>query len=191
MINLSKDNRSVSLSKVPSIQVVVTWPAVTDYDLGAEILYKDGTTESLATFGAYQTQPQSTSRNGTVRLSGDAGRGSGVASETLYVEWDDEIDTIAPWVYSAQSNGTGSFYRHRVGTTITAGSQAVTIDADNASNNDTIYTLVPGFLKFDGSIQVEYAEFYSRPNTELRPKFKKTMMGRRSFDMAGPRNNYK
>lgn len=194
MINLTKDNRSVSLDKVPSIGVVTSWPAVTDYDLGAEILYKDGSIESLATFGAKGTSAKTVSKNGTIVLRGDAGRGVGYSEEVMSVEWDDEIDMVAPWVYSAQSNGVGSFRKHRVSTTITVGDNVVTINADDASSNSTVYTLVPGLLRFSGtSVLIEFLERYSEPGSESRPKFVKAGLfgGGRLLSMSGPRNQYK
>lgn len=192
MINLTKESSFVSLDKVPSFDVVVSWPAATDYDLGAEILYKDGTSESLATFGAGSVPALRASRNGTVELSGDAGRGAGVATETLSVQWDNDIARIAPWVYSAQSNGTGSFRQHRVTTEILIG-EGVRIDANNASRNPLVYTLVPGEIFFeDGSLRVEYREDYSPITSEKRPIYARTFAGHKMvLRMNGPKNNYK
>lgn len=195
MINLNKGNPSVFLKKVPSVGVKVQWPATTDYDLGAEILYKDGSTESLAWFPVGgESSFSNVSRNGTVILRGDAGRGVGTSEEVMSIDWDDEIQSIAPWVYSAQSNGTGSFFRHKVTTGITVGSETVAISAEDASDNDTVYTLVPGILHFNASeIQVDYLELYSDPRSEYRPAFRPLSIFNRAkfLSMNGPRNAYK
>lgn len=190
MINLTKG--SVSLSKGSKIQVRIVWPAATDYDAGCEILYRDGSTESIATFGAQGVSARPVSKNGSVRHLGDAGRGSGYAQEVISIEPDVEILEITPWAYSAQSNGTGSFYKYQVSMEVKAGDQEVLINADNASNNRTIYTCVPAVIVFeDGVPTVKYAEQYSEPGSEKRPKYKKTLFRLPELTLSGPRNNYK
>jgi tellurite resistance protein TerA len=186
MAHISLEKGSVRLTKDRAIRVRILWPAATDYDAGAEILYKDGTTESIATFGAKGVEARTTSRNGTVRHSGDAVRGAGTATETIGIYPDDEILEITPWAYSAQSNGTGSFYKYGVSMEVTAGDQTVRIDAKNASNDPTIYTCVPAVIVLDDGPVVKYAEQYSRPGSELRPKYEGD-----EFTFEGPRNNYK
>lgn len=190
MINLTKG--AVSLKKGSYIRVRISWPAATDYDAGCEILYRDGSTESIATFGARGLNAKTISRTGSVRHMGDEGRGAGEAQEIIEIDPDDEILEITPWAYSAQSNGTGSFRRYRVSMEVTAGDQGVRIDASNASANDTVYTCVPGVLVFeDGVPTVKYAEQYSRPGSENRPHYKKTLFRFPELDFEGPRNNYK
>jgi len=190
MINLTKG--SVSLSKGSKIRVRISWPASTDYDAGAEILYRDGTSESIATFGARGVPAKSTSRNGTVRHLGDERRGAGDAQEIIEIDPDDEIIEITPWAYSAQSNGTGSFRRYRVSMEVTAGDQIVRIDAVNASEDDHVYTCVPGVIVFEGGVPtVKYAEQYSEPGSENRPTYKKTLFRSPELTFNGPRNDYK
>lgn len=180
MISLSKDSTSVNLRKGAAIRARVFWPATTDYDLGAEVLYTDGHSESVATFGAgksltgaYKTPKQLTTRDGKVRHLGDVQRlaGGATGEEILEIELTDDILAIVPWAYSAQSNGTGSFKRYRVSMEVTCGSDTVMIEAKNASDNDRIYTCVPGMitnLPNEGP-KVVYLEKYSAPNSEHRP----------------------
>ena len=52
MISMTKGHAPVSLGKPKRIRVRATWPPTKDYDLGAEVLYQDGTSESIAAFGA-------------------------------------------------------------------------------------------------------------------------------------------
>jgi hypothetical protein len=194
MINLTKGSSPVTLSKASRLGVKIMWPATTDYDAGCEILYKDGTTESIATFGARGVAALWRSRNNTVRHSGDIGRGGEVtAQEIVEIDPDDEIVEITPWAYSAQSNGTGSFRRHAVSMEVSDGTNTVRIDASNASSHDNIYTCVPGIIRFTSEgAEVEYAELYSDPRSEARPCYKKGgVFGKMRFTLDGPRNNYK
>lgn len=192
MINLTK-GESVSLTKGSRMSVRITWPAKTDYDVGAEILYKDQTTESIATFGARGIKSLLISRNGTVKHLGDVTRGVGQGEERILIEPDDEIEQITPWVYSAQSNGTGSFYRYAVTMEVFAGDDYVKIDAQNASDNDRIYTCIPGIITFGDGVLLQAVEHYSAPGSELRPTYAKSGVLARSrrLIMEGPRNHYK
>lgn len=196
MINLKKGDTPVSLAKSETIDIVVSWPAATDYDLGAEILYADGSTESLAAFSAVGLPLKMRSRSGAVVHHGDTGRGEGTATETITVDVSKsgDIVTIAPWAYSAQSNGTGSFRRYSVSMAIYGKSDKVQIDAVNASGNERIYTCVPGLIHFrDGVATVEYDERYSATGSESRPQFRARGVMRRTVElrMDGPRNAYK
>lgn len=180
MISLSKDNRTVNLRKGASLRARVSWPSSTDYDLGAEVVYADGHTESVAAFGAgkrlsggYHTPPQLSTADGMVRHLGDVKRGDGsMAEEILEITLTDAIVAVIPWAYSAQGNGTGSFFRYRVSMEVTDGTDTVKVDAANASNDDRIYTCVPGMITNvpgEGP-RVTYVERYSRRNSENRPK---------------------
>lgn len=196
MLDLTKNSAPVSFSKAAKIRVRITWPAATDYDAGAEILYRDGSTESIATFGAFGVPARTVSKNGTVRHLGDVGRGGDMAEEIIEIDPDDEIAEIVPWAYSAQSNGTGSFRKYAVSMEVTAGNDVVRIAAANASDSATVYTCVPGRLYFqeDDRVDLEYAEYYSSPRSEDRPAFLKGggfMNKHVRFNMDGPRNNYK
>jgi len=178
-INLSKSNTSVSLTKGSPLRARVTWPSTTDYDLGAEVVYADGHTESIAAFGAgktlagsYHTPKQMQTRDGKVRHLGDVKRGNGsMAEEVLEITLTDEIIAVVPWAYSAQGNGTGSFFRYKVSMEVTDGTETVKVDASNASNDDHIYTCIPGMVTNvpgEGP-KVEYLERYSKRNSENRP----------------------
>lgn len=195
-IMLTKTSAPVTLRKDTYITAHVTWPATTDYDLGAEIIYKDGSTESIAMFDAVKdgtrTPARPVSRNGTVRHNGDAVRGQGTATETITVQPDPEIDAIAFWAYSAQSNGTGSFRRYAVSMKVTDGQQTAQIDASNASDDDTVYTCAPGMVRYvDGVPQVEYLESYSSPRSENRPEFQRKGLVKKTVTlvMDGSRRN--
>lgn len=179
MINLSKDKPSVSLRKGSAIRARISWPSLTDYDLGAEVVYVDGHTESIAAFGAgkrlfggYDVPKQMVTRDGKVRHLGDEQNGDGsMAEEILEIELTDEILAVVPWAYSAKKNKTGSFFRYRVSMEVTDGHDTVKIDATNASNDDLVYTCVPGMvtnLPGEGP-KVTYLEKYSARNSENRP----------------------
>jgi tellurite resistance protein TerA len=106
----------------------------------------------------------------------------------------DDILAVVPVVYSAQSNGTGSFYRYKVSISIdNHNGTSVTIFANHANNNDTIYTCVPGILHNtpDGVI-ISPLELYSRPNSEYRPKLRMGSSNMVEVMMdKGPLNDYK
>jgi len=186
-INLSKSNTSVSLRKDSPLRARVTWPSTTDYDLGAEVVYADGHTESIAAFGAgrqlngsYKTPAQMQTVDGRVRHLGDVKRGNGsMAEEILEITLTDDIVAVVPWAYSAQGNGTGSFKRYKVTMEVTDGAETVRVEASNASDDDRVYTCVPGMitnLPGEGP-KVEYLERYSSRNSENRPKVTWTRPG--------------
>lgn len=190
-ISLKKGQR-VSIEKAPPIVARIEWPAATDYDVYALIRYADGHDESVAMFGTKE-RPQftQTSSDGAVRHSGDVGRaqaggGNGgglfgrrkqqpagvpMASETIEIRLNPNIVAVVPVVYSAQSNGTGSFRRYQVSMSIDNGQgTSVRVDATNANADDTIYSCVPGIVvnQPDGVI-VDSLELYSAPGSEKRP----------------------
>ena len=192
-INLSKGQAGVFLRKTAApIIVHVSWPSKTDYDLHALVLNRDGTVAHVAMFGADGVPPQQSYKG--VSSSGDAGRGVGIATETLTVMMDDSIAAVVPVAYSAQSNGSGSFRRYRVSLAVDNGAgQRVEIDASNAGNDDGVYTCVPAVVHngTDGTVLVEPVELYSRRGSENRPAVQ-FQNGRTVVIMdAGPRNNYK
>lgn len=188
-ISLTKGQR-VSIEKSPVITARIEWPAATDYDVFAHVRYADGHDETVATFGTKE-QPQATQRSsdGAVTHLGDVGRartartGGGLfgrkkqsppapmTSETIEIRLNPKVVAVLPVVYSAQSNGTGSFRRYQVSMSIDNGAgTSVRIDASNASDHDNIYTCVPGIVvnSPDGVI-VDSLELYSAPTSELRP----------------------
>lgn len=201
-INLSKGSSPISLVKGRAIRVTITWPPRTDYDVGAEVLYTDGRTESIATFAASGTPARSRSTDGLIRHQGDVRRSGAInASEIVDVTLSDEILAVVPWAYSAQSNGTGSFRRYAVAMEVTDGTDTVRVDASAASDDDHVYTCVPGMitnLPGEGP-RVHHLELYSRPSNENRPRvrlrsrglLKSRQLGVHVEVDGGPRNVYK
>jgi tellurite resistance protein TerA len=195
-INLTKDRPAVNLRKGSQISVVMSWPPQTDYDLGAEVLYKDGHTESIAMFGAGPSCPvQPTTRDGAVKQNGDAGRSDAeMAEETLTIELNDDILAIVPWAYSAQSNGTGSFYRYKVSMSVSDGTTTAQVAAEDAQNDDRVYTCTVGMITNlpTEDVRVVRSELYSFRNSENRPRVYVIGDNRICVDMnGGPKNDYK
>lgn len=194
-INLDKGQKSVIIDKTPEITATVSWKTGTDYDIYALVYTKNGEQVDVAMFGAQGTPPLREYGNGAVEHMGDVGRNSGsVKEEVIKLRLTNDILAVVPVVYSAQSNGTGSFYRYKVSMSIDNHSgTSVTISSKNANNNDRIYTCVPGILQNtrDG-VMISPVELYSMPNSEFRPKLK---MGPSNLVEVlmdqGPINNYK
>lgn len=193
-VSLAK-NQSVSLAKAqPGATVTLRcqWPDKTDYDLMALVEYADGHVEHVATFPARGVTSRTSTQDGVVRHAGDQSRGdggaSGLSSETIEIIMNPAIRTIVPVVYSAQSNGQGSFRKYGVTSIVECGNQIVTIPSENASRNPTVYSLVPAVVTFDGTTaQVENVEMYSRMGNENRPDVRH---GKVSMN-TGARNEYK
>jgi tellurite resistance protein TerA len=195
IVNLEKGQKPVIIEKTPEITATVSWKTGTDYDIYALVYTKAGKQVDVAMFGAKGTPPLRQYGNRAVEHMGDVGRHSGsVKTEIIKLRLTDDILAVVPVVYSAQSNGTGSFYRYKVSMSIdNHNGTSVTISSNNANNNDRIYTCVPGILQNtpDGVI-INPLELYSKPNSENRPKLK---MG--SSNMVevlmdkGPKNDYK
>jgi tellurite resistance protein TerA len=172
-ISLAKGD-SVKIAKTAVITARVTWSSATDYDIYALVLKRDGTVVIVSQFGS-EADPNFTPRvlNGAVTHLGDIGRSNAtkVAEEVIEIRLTDDIEAIFPIAYSAQSNGTGSFRKYKVGLSISTGDGTdVTIDAKNASDNATIYTVAIGAIRntADGVV-VDALELYSKPGSELRP----------------------
>jgi len=201
MINMRKGDAPVSLDKTDVIELKCSWPAATDYDLYAIVVYTDGTHEHIATFPAgregvfrstYTYPKQMVSRDNAVQHLGDARRGAGYATETITVRLNDNIRAVIPVAYSAQSNGKGSFREYKVTTEIVAGNEKVTVLAENASNNRSIYSLVPGMVVNDGDkFEVHALELYSKPGSENRPGVAVSSVDVTPVMDAGPKNAYK
>ncbi len=194
-VNLEKGQKSVIIEKTPEITATVSWKTGTDYDIYALVYTKSGEQVDVAMFGAKGVPPLQSYGNGAVEHMGDVGRSNqATKTEVIRLRLRDDILAVVPVVYSAQSNGTGSFYRYKVSMSIdNHRGTSVTISSKNANNNDTIYTCVPGILQNtpDGVI-ISPLELYSRPNSEYRPLLR---MG--ASDMVevvmdeGPVNDYK
>lgn len=194
-VSLTKGQKPVIIDKTPEITATVSWQTGTDYDIYALVYTKDGQQIDVAMFGAKNTPPLRSFHNGVVEHMGDVGRDAGsTKTEVIKLRLNNNVLAVVPVVYSAQSNGTGSFYRYKVSMSIdNHNGTSVTIFAKNANNNDRIYSCVPGILHNtpDGVI-INPLELYSEPNSERRPKLK---MG--SSNMVevlmdkGPINDYK
>lgn len=193
-INLRKGDSPVILEKAAKLRLRCSWSSNTDYDLYALILMADGRVETVATFPAKDVPKQESVLNGAVRHLGDVGRGvRGTAEEIIEITMTPEIRAIIPCAYSAQSNGTGSFYKYQVSMEVDGGNgQVVTVSAANASKDKTIYTCVPGMLEnTPGGVVVRALEWYSKPRSERRPQAGLDN-GQVTLVMdAGPKNRFK
>lgn len=194
-INLDKGQKAIIIDKTPEITATVSWETGTDYDIYALVYTKDGKQVDVAMFGAKGIPPLSQFGNGAVEHMGDVGRNSGsVKKEVIKLRLTNDILAVVPVVYSAQSNGTGSFYKYKVSMSIDNHSgTSVTISSKNANNNNRIYTCVPGILHNtqDGVI-INPIELYSKPNSEYRPALKLGSSNMVEVIMdQGPKNKYK
>jgi len=177
-ISLEK-GQAVTIEKTPKITATVSFSSSTDYDIYAIVLLKDGTELVCSTFGS-ETQRNPTPEVEGVRHLGDVARGgSGSNVETLEITLTPNVDQVAVVAYSAQSNGTGSFAKYGVTTTVDNHSGTViTVDAKDANANDTIYTCVPAIIRNgEDGVQIEQVELYSKPRSERRPTFEKPKGG--------------
>jgi tellurite resistance protein TerA len=189
-VNLSKDRPVAQMRRTPELTVTVSWPAKTDYDLYALVLDRDGSVHHVAMFGA-QGIPAQKSYKGVVH-DGDVGRSgsSDLAEETLTIRFDDSIAAVVPVAYSAQSNGSGSFYKYQVSMTVENGyDDRIEIKAQNANRDNGIFSCVPAIIYNDpDGVRVEYLERYSKRGSENRPN---VVMKVDVVMDAGPRNDYK
>lgn len=171
-ISLTKGQR-VSITKSATVVASCSWPPSTDYDVFAIVRYTDGHTETVSQFGTEEdTTFRPATADGAVRHTGDIGRSPGSeATETIEITLNPSILAVLPVVYSAQSNGAGSFRQYRVSMAIDNGQGSrVQIDSSNASDDEAVYTCVPGLIVngVDG-IEIHALELYSAPNSEQRP----------------------
>lgn len=208
-INMRKGDQPVTLTKNTTIHARVMWPPKTDYDLGAEVVYRDGRTESIAAFPAKGITARLSTTDGAVRHLGDVKRsGAAMAEEVIEVTLNDGIVAVVPWAYSAQSNGAGSFHRYRVSMEVDNGQgESVRIDSVAASRNPVVYTCVPGVIENTAAgVRVHALELYSGMGSENRPKVEltaaggKSLLGKRKAATAGdievlmdrgPKNRFK
>ncbi|OBW51388.1 tellurium resistance protein [Bacillus safensis] len=194
-ISLDKGHKPIIIEKTPEITATVSWESGTDYDIYALVYTKAGKQIDVAMFGAKGVPALKSYGNGAVEHMGDVGRDrESMKTEVIKLRLNDDILAIVPVVYSAQSNGTGSFYRYRVSMSIdNHQGTSVTIHAKHANDNDRIYSCVTGMLQNtnDGVI-IRPLELYSKPNSERRPKLK--MKSSNEIDVLmdkGPINDYK
>ena len=180
-ISLRK-GQQVTITKTPRIVANCTWPRATDYDIYALVRYRDGHCETVSTFGTAGSERdfQLATRDGAVRHSGDVGRtqskgwrkkAAEVGQETIEINLNPEVLAVVPVVYSAQSNGAGSFRKYQVSMAIDNGSgDTVTIDATSASDDDMVFTCVPGIIINDpDGVRIQFLELYSAAGSEQRP----------------------
>ena len=169
-------------------------------------MLKTGEEIAIATFGAvskdkglfgkkHRIPPLMNFGNGAVSHRGDVvGSGSSESCEIIDIRLNDDIIAVVPVAYSAQSNGTGSFYRYRVALEVNNNQgTVVTLPAETASNNDRIYTCVPGIIYNDpNGVRIEPLEFYSKPSSENRPKLQLEKNHEITVLMdRGPKDEYK
>ncbi len=194
-ISLEKGQKPVIIEKTPEITATVSWKTGTDYDIYALVYTKNGKQIDVAMFGAKGTPPLRSFGNGAVEHMGDVRGNSGsTKTEVIKLRLNNDILAVVPVVYSAQSNGTGSFYRYKVSMSIdNHNGTSVTISAKNANNNDRIYSCVPGILQnTPEGVIISPLELYSTPNSEHRPKLRMGFSGMVEVIMdEGPINDYK
>lgn len=209
-VNLSKGQKPVMIDKTAEITAYVTWDSRTDYDIYALVLTREGKQVDVAMFGAEDVPPLQNFDNGTVEHMGDVGRSDNDKgflffrsskknkddnnTEIIKIRPHDNVLAVVPVVYSAQSNGTGSFYRYRASMTIDNNQgTTVSISSENANDDDLIYTCVPGIiLNTPEGIVIDPVEMYSSPGSEKRPKLKVGIDGKvKVFMDAGPENDFK
>ena len=193
-ISLEK-RQVISLTKTPKITVTISWPDKTDYDVYALVQYQDGHVETVAQFGTKDNHRYTAvTTDGAVKHLGDVKRGGGagkkgLADEIIEITLNPNIVRIVPVAYSAQSNGTGSFKKYKVGMSIDNGAgDIVEIDARDASSNDKVYSCVPGVITNGDTVRIEKLEQYSAPASERRPSIDRN--GTVLMD-AGATNLYK
>lgn len=194
-IDLAKGQKAVLIEKTPEITASISWKTGTDYDVYALVLTTDGREVHVATFGAQGVPAMSDFGQGAVQHTGDVGRGGGaLKTETIRIRLNDSILAVVPVAYSAQSNGTGSFRKYKVSMSIdNQQGTCVTVPADNAEKNNSVYTCVPGMiLNTPDGVMIEPLELYSKPGSELRPKLIRSAEGKIGVSMdAGPQNDFK
>ena len=194
-INLSKGQKPVLIEKTPEITASISWRSGTDYDVYALVFTKGGCQVDVATFGAEGVPPLMNYGNGAVVHMGDVGRDDGSdKTEIIKIRLNDDILAVVPVAYSAQSNGTGSFYHYQVSMLIDNNrGTTVTIPAKNASQENTVFSCVPGIIRnTPQGVIIDPVERYSRPGSEHRPKLVREKDGTIDVVMdAGPENEYK
>ncbi|MFI5864755.1 hypothetical protein [Streptomyces sp. NPDC051546] len=203
MINMKKGDAPVSLTKTPGVTARMSWNSNTDYDLYVIVQRTNGDVEYVSTFGARGVPAQMSTADGAVKHLGDVGRGAeGIAEEIVEITLNDSIRAVVPVAYSAQSNGTGSFYKYRVTLEIDNGvaGDKVVIAAENANNDDRVYSCVPGMIQnAQDSVLIHALEQYSKRGSEKRPtvKIRRNGLLRKGAETPevvmdeGPRNDYK
>jgi len=193
-VNLKKGDKPVLIEKTQLITASVTWRTGTDYDVYALVMTKNGEQVDVATFGAAGVSARMDYGRGAVKHLGDVVGGAGEQTEILEIRLNPDIIAVVPVAYSAQSNGTGSFYRYKVSLNIdNHRGTNIAISSENANNDDHVYTCVPGIIRnTPEGVVVDPLELYSKRSSENRPKLELQRDGNVTVRMdAGPRNDYK
>lgn len=194
-INLLKGEKPVLIEKTSLITATVSWETGTDYDIYALVLTNENKQIDVATFGAMGVPSLTNYKNGTIVHLGDVvSTHIGQKEEKIEIRFTKDIVAVVPVVYSAQSNGTGSFYKYKVSIQIdNHNGTNVKIDAINANKDNKVYTCVPAIIRnSEQGIIIEPVELYSKPNSEKRPKLKKIKEDYVEVLMdQGPLNDYK
>ena len=193
-VQLDKNSKPIIIQKTSEISASISWRTGTDYDVYALVYTRDDKQVDVATFGAASISPLTNFNNGTVQHMGDVGRSGGaIKTETIKIRLNDSIVAVVPVAYSAQSNGTGSFHRYKVSMLIdNHQGTAITIRADNANQDDTIYTCVLGIiLNTPEGVIIKPLELYSKPSSESRPKLVKEDGQIKVIMDVGAVNDYK
>ena len=201
-VDLTKGQKAVWIEKTPEIRGSISWNSGTDYDVYALVLLNDGTQVDVATFGAEGVPARPNFDNGAVRHGGDVKQGKSsffsakpkISKEEIKIRLNDRIKAVVPVAYSAQSNGSGSFYRYKVSMMIDnhQGTE-IHIPAENANQNDAIYTCVPGIIiNTPDGVMIKALEYYSQQGSENRPMLVVNAQGEVDVRMdVGPMNDYK
>ncbi|GAL03059.1 tellurium resistance protein putative [Photobacterium aphoticum] len=201
-VDLTKGQKAVLIEKTPEITASISWNSGTDYDVYALVLLNDGTQVDVATFGAEGVPARPNFDNGAVRHGGDVKQGKSsffsakpkISKEEINIRLNDRIKAVVPVAYSAQSNGSGSFYRYKVSMMIDnhQGTE-IHIPAENANQNDAIYTCVPGIIiNTPDGVMIKALEYYSQQGSENRPMLVVNAQGEVDVRMdVGPMNDYK
>jgi len=204
-VNLNKDSKPILIKKTPEIIASISWDSSTDYDIYALVYTKNDMQIDVATFGAIGVPVLTDYNNGSVVHMGDTTRdkksffnfnksSQKTKSEVIKIKLNDDILAVVPVAYSAQSNGTGSFYKYQVSMLIdNQDDTLVTVDAINANKDNTIYTCVPGIiLNTADGVVIKGLELYSKPGSEKRPKLIRNKNNEIEVIIdGGPVNNYK
>ncbi|WP_186526058.1 TerD family protein [Leekyejoonella antrihumi] len=188
-INLTKGG-SVNLTKTATLTATCSWPTATDYDVFALVEYADGHVETVSMFGTNKNKHfNQQTEDSAIRHLGDVQRGDGsMGTETIEIRLNDQITHVVPVVYSAQSNGSGSFRQYGVTMAIDNGAgEQVIISGTEASRDKHVYSCVPGVIRNGAQVTIEALELYSKRGSEKRPV---VSAGRVTMD-HGPRNAYK
>lgn len=201
-IDLSKGKKAIIIEKTPEITASISWDSSTDYDVYALVYLSNGEQVDVAMFGANGVPKLQSYDKGAVHHSGDvrsAKKGlfqkkNNTSKEEIKIRLNDKIKAIVPVAYSAQSNGTGSFYKYKVSMLIdNHNGTEINIPAKNANKDNNIYTCVPGIIiNTPDGVVIKALESYSKPGSENRPKLRMDENGTLDVLMdQGPVNDYK